>query len=107
MPSRKSCSDRLHAKTNEKTFVATFNVVQDPQGRLLSYAIWTETVKSLLPQTDMVVFGPVEGEPKMVPWSRAMEAVGHLLEPVDIYPPRYSVQGFPSAEQLAAMESIF
>ncbi len=104
---QKALLDRLHAKTNEKVFVATFNVVQDPQGRLLSYAVWTESVSSLLPQTDMVVFGGMEGEPTMVPWPQAMEQVGHLLEPVDIYPPRYSVRGFPSAEQLAAMESVF
>ncbi len=104
---QKQLLDRLHAKTNEKVFVATFNVVQDPQGKLLSYAVWTECIESWLPQTDMVVFGSMEGEPIMVPWSRAMEGVGHLLEPVDIYPPRYKVLDFPSTEQLAAMENVF
>ena len=104
---QKELLDRLHAKTNKNLFVATFNVVQDPQGRLLSYAVWTEHVESLLPQTDMVVFGGMEGEPTMVPWSRAWEEVGHLLEPMDIYPPRYCVRAFPSAEQLTAMGSAF
>ena len=104
---QKELLDRLHAKTSKNIFVATFNVVQDPEGRLLSYAVWTESVESLLPQSDMVVFGGMEGEPTMVPWSKAMEEVGHLLEPLEIYPPRYRVQGFPSAEQLAAMGSVF
>ena len=102
---QKELLDRLHAKTNKNFFVATFNVVQDPQGRLLSYAVWTESVESLLPQTDMVVFGGMEGEPTMVPWSKAMEEVGHLLEPLEMYPPRYRVREFPSARQLAAMGS--
>jgi len=103
---QKELLDRLHAKTNKNFFVATFNVVQDPQGRLLSYAVWTEKVESLLPQTDMVVFGGMDGEPTMVPWSRAMEVVGDLLEALDIYPPRYCVREFPAAEQLAAMGSV-
>ncbi len=104
---QKELLDRLHAKTSQKLFVATFNVVQDPQGRLLSYAVWTESVESLLPQTDLVVFGRLEGAPAMVPWAKAWEEVGHLLEPLEIYPPRYRVREFPSAEQLAAMGSIF
>jgi len=104
---QKELLDRLHAKTGESDFVATFNVVQDPRGRLLSYAVWTERVVSQLPQTDMVVFGRLEGEPAMVPWSAAMEEVGHLLEPLDIYPPRYRVREFPSADQLAAMGTAF
>jgi hypothetical protein len=104
---QKELLDRLHAKTNKNVFVATFNVVQDPQGRLLSYAVWTERVESFLPETDMVVFGGMEGEPTMVPWAKALEEVGHLLEPLDIYPPRYCVREFPPAEQLAAMGSVF
>ena len=104
---QKELLDRLHAKTKKKIFVATFNVVQDPQGRLLSYAVWTETVETWLPETDLVVFGGMEGEPMMVPWSRAMEEVGHMVEAQDIYPPRYCVREFPTAEQLARMGSVF
>ncbi len=104
---QKELLDRLHAKTSKNIFVATFNVVQDPQGRLLSYAVWAESVGSWLPQTDMLVFGGLEGEPTMVPWSKAQEEVGHLLESLDIYPPRYRVLEFPSAEQLAAMGNVF
>jgi uncharacterized protein YtpQ (UPF0354 family) len=103
---QKELLDRLHAKTDQKLFVATFNVVQDPQGRLLSYAVWTESVESLLPQTDLVVFGRLDDEPAMVPWSKAMEIVGDLLVPLDIYPHRYCVREFPAAELLAAMGSV-
>ena len=104
---QKELLDRLHAKTEKNIFVATFNVVQDPDGRRLSYAVWTVSEESWLPQADMLVFGGLDGKPTMVPWSRAWEVVGHLLEPLDIYPPRYCVRGLPSAEQLAAMGSVF
>ena len=104
---QKELLDRLHAKTNENIFVATFNVVQDPQGRLLSYAVWTESVESLLPQTDMVVFGGLEGEPTMVPWAGRGKKSATCSNRQDIYPPRYCVREFPSAEQLAAMGSVF
>jgi hypothetical protein len=104
---QKELLDRLHARTNKSVFVATFNVVQDPQGRLLSYAVWTESVESLLPRSDMVVFGRLEGEPTMVPWSKAWEEVGRLLEPLELYPPRYRAHEFPTADQLAAMGTVF
>jgi hypothetical protein len=103
---QKDLLDRLHAKTSKNYFVATYNVVQDPQGRLLSYTVWTESVESLLPETDLIVFGSLDGDPAMVPWSDALEKVGHYLESLDIYPPRYRVREFPTAEQLAAMGSV-
>jgi uncharacterized protein YtpQ (UPF0354 family) len=103
---QKELLDRWHARTDKNAFVATYNVVRDPQGRLLSYAVWTERIESFLPQTDMIVFGRLEGEPSMVPWAVAMEEVGDLMEPLDMYPPRYVVREFPSAAQLASMGSV-
>jgi uncharacterized protein YtpQ (UPF0354 family) len=103
---QKELLDKLHARTNKNYFVATYDVVQDPQGRLSSYMVWTERVESLLPQTDLIVFGSMDGDPAMVPWSKAMDVVGHFLESLDIYPPRYRVREFPTAAQLAAMGSV-
>jgi len=42
----------------------------------------------------------------MVEWQRVLEVVGDMMEPVDIYPPRFRVRGFPSEKQLAAMGNI-
>jgi hypothetical protein len=36
-------------------------------------------------------------------WDRVQQVIGHLLEPQGIYPVRYRVKGFPTAEQLAEM----
>ena len=37
---------------------------------------------------------------------RATDVAGDLLEPMDIYPPRYRVREFPSEKQLAAMGNM-
>jgi len=49
--------DKLHENSGEDVFVATFSVVQSPEGELFSYATWTETTNSLLPKTDVLVLG--------------------------------------------------
>ena len=104
---QKELLNRLHAKTGEDIFVADFLAVQDPQGGLSSFALWMEISEGcLLPQTDTVVFKPLEGAPTFVRWPRALEEFGHLLETVDIYPPRFRVRGFPSPEELAKMGTV-
>ena len=42
-------------------------------------------------------------KPVMAPWEKVVEIAGDLMTPMGIYPERYRVEGFPSAEQLAAM----
>ena len=39
----------------------------------------------------------------MAPWEKVVEAAGDLMTPMDMYPERYRVEEFPSAEQLEAM----
>jgi len=103
---QKTLLDKLHENKGEDVFVATFSVVQSPEGRLFSYATWTETANSLLPKTDVLVLGRIGGVPAMVEWQKVLEVVGDMMEPLDIYPPRYRVRGFPSENQLAAMGNM-
>ena len=42
-------------------------------------------------------------DPLMADWDRVVEVVGHLMEPLDIYPQRFRVSDFPTDEQLAAI----
>ena len=98
--------DKLHIKNGEDVFVATFSGTQAPDGRVLSYATWTETTNSLLPKTDVLLLGRIGGNLYMVEWQKVLDAVGDLMEPVDIYPPRYRVREFPADEQLAAMGNM-
>lgn len=98
--------DKLHEKKGEDVFVATFSAIQSPEGRLFSYATWTETTNSLLPKTDILVLGRVGGKIAMVEWQKVVDVAGDLMEPLDIYPPRYRVRTFPSEKQLTAMGGV-
>ncbi len=41
--------------------------------------------------------------PRMYDWERVMQVAGHLMEPLNLYPPRYKVSEFPTEEQFRAM----
>ena len=103
---QKALLDKLHEKNGEDVFVAAFSAIQSPEGRLFSYATWTATTNSLLPKTDVLVLGRVGGNIAMVEWQKAMDVAGELMEPLDIYPPRYRVRAFPSEKQLKAMGNM-
>jgi hypothetical protein len=88
-------------------FVATFSIIQSPDGKLFSYAVLAEGVVALLPETDMVVFTKQDGETALVERQKTLDEMGDLMERLDIYPPRYRVTEFPSKKQLAAMGNSF
>jgi hypothetical protein len=99
----------LHEKTGEDAFVATFTGLEHPDtGKVSSYCVWSEGITSLLPRTDEIVFfrlkdkddGEIIG---MAAWDRVEKAVGNLMTPTSLYPERFRVEAFPSAEQLAAL----
>ena len=98
--------DKLNVKNGEDVFVAKFNAIQAPDGRVLSYATWTDTTNSLLPKTDTVVLGRMDEMPRMVEWEKVVDLVGDSMEAVDIYPPRFRVREFPTEKQLAAMGNM-
>ena len=104
--SQKDMLDKLHAKNGEEVFVANFSAIKRPDGKLFSYATWTETTNSLLPKTDVLVLGRIGQEPRMVAWEKVVEIVGDMMEAVDIYPPRFRVREFPTEQQLAAMGNM-
>ncbi len=103
---QKEMLDKLHEKSGEDVFVASFGAIKRPDGKIFSYGTWTETTNTLLPKTDAVVLGRLGGEPQMVEWDRAVEVVGDLMEAVDIYPPRWRVTEFPTKKQLKAMGNM-
>ena len=101
---QKELLDRLHEKTGEDVFVASYSVMQHKDtGHQLSYCVWTKDTVSLLPQTEWIVLGGEGQAPIMAPWEKVVEIAGDLITPMGIYPERYRVEGFPTAEQLAAM----
>jgi hypothetical protein len=100
----------LHEKSGEDIFVASFSAVQSrDSGELHSYSVWSEGVDTLLPRTDEVFFfrpGADQASGEIVaagPWERVQEVAGSLLVLQDLYPERYRVQEFPTADQLATI----
>lgn len=101
---QKELLDRLHETTGEDVFVASYSVMQQRDiGYRLSYCVWTQGVVSLLPQAERIVLGGEGQAPVMAPWEKVVEIVGDMMTPLGIYPERYRVEGFPTADQLAAM----
>lgn len=99
---QKDLLDQLHVKTGEDIFVASYSEMEKDDV-LSSYCVWAKGTLSLLPRTDLVAFVRSEKDAKVAPWNRAVEVVGDLMQPLDIYPPRYRVEEFPTDEQLKAM----
>jgi hypothetical protein len=62
----------------------------------------------LLPKTDLLCFADPasSGAPVTVAWDAAMPVVGALMRRTDDQPPRYFVEDFPSALQLAQLADI-
>jgi hypothetical protein len=85
-------------------FVASFSVMEHKETEhLITYCVWPKDVLVLLPRTDKIAFMQEGKNPLMAAWDRVVEIVGDLMEPLDIYPERFQVSGFPTEEQLAAM----
>lgn len=99
--------NQLHEQAGEDIFVASFSALQDrADGEVVSYSVWTKDVLTLLPRTEKVAFvATLEGETILVDWERAVEVVGELMEPTDMYPERWRVADFPNQEQWARLRS--
>ena len=101
---QKELLDRLHDKTGEDVFVASYSVMQHKDtGHQISYCVWTKDKISLLPQTERIVLGGEGQVPIMAPWKKVVEIAGDMMTPMGVYPERHRVEGFPTAAQLAAM----
>lgn len=76
----------------------------------MSWATWTKGVThSLLPITDLIVFGaPEEKESPtiFVAWDRARELVGHLMLSAEANPPRVRVHEFPNPDEFAKLQAV-
>ncbi len=107
---QKDALDALHEKIDDDVFVGSFTLMQHKDtGAVSSYAVWSDTVETLLPRTELVAFfrGSSDEDAEvlgMFPWERVESVVGALMTRVEMYPPRWRVDAFPSAEQFAKMK---
>ena len=87
-------------------FVASFLRMTTP-GTLVprSLCVWGELAgPSMLPVTDMVALMTKKQFLGIAQWPRLMTVCGDMMRPQGLRPERYIVTGFPTAEQLAAIE---
>jgi hypothetical protein len=104
---QKEILDKLNEKAGKDVFVASFSGMSDKgTDRVFSYSVWTKDVPTFLPHTDRILLNKNGEQPVMVEWDRAVEVVGDLMKPLDMYPPRFEVAEFPTDKQLAAMGNM-
>jgi hypothetical protein len=105
---QKRLLERQHERDGVDVFVASFTGLS-PEGdaAAFSYCVWTKDVATLLPRAEQIaLFDPDDhGEPVMAPWEVVAEIAGELMEPLDVYPPRYRVEVFPDRAALAAVRA--
>jgi hypothetical protein len=95
--------EKLNEQTGADVFVASFMGVEK-DGRQRSWSTWSKGVPTWLPRTDYVaLYDPDTKAPRLVPWERVEETVGHLMTEQDCYPPRWLVTDFPSPDQIEQM----
>jgi hypothetical protein len=105
---QKELLDKLHQQTRQDVFVANVLVMSKEGEPTLTIASWAKGITSWLPRTDQIgFFEPETKALRRVPWERAQRTVGDLMEPVDVFPPRWEVSGFPTEEQFAVMGAGF
>jgi uncharacterized protein YtpQ (UPF0354 family) len=101
---QKHLMDKRNEMVEHDVFVASFTVTQRGEN-LRSFGVWSKTVTTWLPKTDYVaLYDPETQQSHFVPWQTLQEIAGDLMKPLDYYPPRFLVDGFPTNEQIANMQ---
>jgi hypothetical protein len=101
---QKRLLDKLHEKKQQDIFVASYKAMANQTtGQITTYCVWGKDVLALLPHTNRIMFVQDGKEPLAADWDRVVEEMGDSMKPMDIYPERFQVVGFPTEEQLAAM----
>ena len=99
---------KLYEQKRKDIFVAKYTLHQSETGGYESYSVWSKTVPTLLPKTDLVAFvDPAKTESQrmlgLAKWEDVMRIAGDLLLDTQMFPARFYVSKFPSEEQLAAV----
>ncbi|WP_095093668.1 DUF1444 family protein [Pseudomonas sp. Irchel 3A5] len=107
--SQKTLLDALHEEQQEDVFVASYLLYKSDESGESTFSIcsWAENVITLLPKTDRVsLVQPLQDgttHTRIVEWDELESRFGELMKPVTLYPIRYRVDGFPTAEQLGQL----
>jgi hypothetical protein len=99
---------KLYEQMGKDLFVAGYTLNQREMGGYESYSVWSKTVPTLLPKTDLIAFfdptKPASQRPLgLAKWDDVMRIAGDLFLDTQMFPARFYVSKFPSDEQLAAV----
>ena len=97
-------------QTDPKVFIASFNILPR-ENDATSYAVWSEGVDTLLPQTDEIAFAKREildsnDPPYRVPWHIVQKILFERLAQYPMYPIRYFVDSFPTDAEFQHMQFL-
>lgn len=92
-------------RNDDETLVAPFIGTRDRQtGAYFSHCPWREDFRQSLPRTDRVGFVSDDRGPRgFADWVDVLRVMGSAIKPTDDYPPRYTVETFPTEAQLRDM----
>ena len=95
--------EAFYKRKNADVHVADCPVMKNAGGTAQTVATWTRGAVSAIPVADLVFFAG-DGVPAAgAPWAEVVKHLGEYLQPVKSNPERYFTNGFPSAEQFAAV----
>jgi hypothetical protein len=99
---------KLYEQKGKHILVAKYTLNQLTTGGYGSYCIWSKTVPTLLPKTDLIAFSdpakPVpQGTLGLAKWDDIMRIAGDLFLDTQMFPARFYVSKFPTDEQLATV----
>lgn len=105
---QKQMLDSSFKEHNVDVFVATFQLMRKGDGPVLSMAVWSEGVDTLLPEAEFVTIlhdPGVTHQHAMLPWPAVRERFADFIEATDHVPARYRVRATPPREAVMALEA--
>lgn len=101
-----SQQETLNEMTDENgAFHASYKVVAKDDV-LSSYAVWSHDVITSLPVADAIAFNYGDKGHVLVPFDKALELCGHLLEKQSYFPERWLTHGYPDDALWKQLETL-
>jgi hypothetical protein len=96
---------KIYGKRGDDVFVAPYDLFRKGStAPLTSFSTWAGGIVTVLPRTDVIGFVENQSAPPfIVPWDAVQEIVGRRMTETGDYPPRYRVESFPNAAELARL----
>ncbi len=109
---QKPLLEALHRDGRGGVFVADFVAFDSPRlQRRSSVCVWSRGVPTSLPKTEHVALtDPRQRKPetrtRLYRWDDLHARAGHLMQPENVFPPRFRVDNFPGRDVLAHLEPV-